>query len=66
MIEMPGDRTPQEDTVKRNIQCPHCRRMYKVGLADGGKEIRFLNMVTWNCPKCGHRNVTPFLDSGQS
>ena len=62
MIEMPGDQTPLEHRVTRDIQCPNCRRTYKIGLADGGKDLRFLNMVTWNCPKCGHHNITPFLD----
>ncbi|GAC1370438.1 MAG: hypothetical protein NVSMB44_37540 [Ktedonobacteraceae bacterium] len=49
-------------TDSRDIQCPNCRRTYSIGLADGGKEIRFLNMVTWNCPRCGRHNITPFLN----
>jgi hypothetical protein len=65
MIEMPGDQTPVERATARNIRCPNCHKTYKIRIADEGKDLRFLNMVTWDCPRCGRHNVTPFLDDAE-
>lgn len=62
MINRSRDQSSLEQKGTRNIRCPNCRRLFKIALVDGGKDIHFLNMVTWDCPKCGRHNITPFLN----
>jgi hypothetical protein len=47
------------------IQCPGCHNTFSVTLANGGKDIHFLNFVTWYCPSCKKRIVTPFLETNR-
>ncbi|GCE30741.1 hypothetical protein KDA_62250 [Dictyobacter alpinus] len=55
-------RNSQSDSnVSRAMQCKNCHKTFTVVLTDGGKDIHFLNMISWDCPACKRNNLTPFL-----
>lgn len=61
MTNMPTQNPQPDPNVSRAIQCTNCQKTFMIGLADGGKDIHFLNMISWNCPACKQHNLTPFL-----
>ncbi|GCF09442.1 hypothetical protein KDI_30060 [Dictyobacter arantiisoli] len=63
MATLPVLSSKRDPKRTRAIQCTNCQKTSIVGLADGGKDIHFLNMVTWECPTCHKNNVTPFLEN---
>lgn len=62
MTHLPEKASQGDQKFSRAIQCTHCHKTFVVSLADRGKDIHFLNMITWDCPKCKQKNITPFLE----